>query len=358
MKRRFPRVSLSLLFAVALFFLFYAPIAVAQPAVEHQESGIKCINYINVIVRANGLVEVEENIEVNNTIVKLIVPKDIQNVRITDSRGKVLDYDIASTDSSLIVSFYLKSIDDRVVSFSYITSSLTSKNGSTWTLRFTATTSPGSTIVRVDFPDGTEVFSLRPEGLYRSPKNLSDSMFLYPQTSDFSFEYDYRVNNVVEGKPTISFNILFVFLALFVVFFIVYSVVRFGIIRRVERRLGAFGKGSDAVSEQKEVGVVADDASVSSEVSPLEEVTLAVGSSGRKIASAVLNMLEENERKVVEVIENAEGEITQAYIYKSTGIPKTSLSDIIKRLEKRNILERRREGRTNWIKLKDWVFNE
>jgi uncharacterized membrane protein len=52
-----------------------------------------------------------------------------------------------------------------------------------------------------------------------------------------------------------------------------------------------------------------------------------------------------------------EDEITQAYIYKTTGIPKSSLSDTIKRLEKRNIVDRRKDGRINWIKIKDWVFD-
>jgi uncharacterized membrane protein len=121
------------------------------------------------------------------------------------------------------------------------------------------------------------------------------------------------------------------------------------------------------MGEQKEAGVkeAAKDvisgpegAHVSTDVSHIEEVTLAMGSKGRKIDASVLNMLDENEKKVVELIENADGEITQAYIYKSTGIPKASLSDLIKRLEKRNIIERRRDGRTNWINLQEWVFSE
>ncbi len=75
-----------------------------------------------------------------------------------------------------------------------------------------------------------------------------------------------------------------------------------------------------------------------------------------RIKTSIINMLDENEKKIVKMLEESEGEITQAYIYKSTGIPKSSLSDTMRRLEKRNIIERKKEGRTNWIRLKDWVF--
>jgi len=76
----------------------------------------------------------------------------------------------------------------------------------------------------------------------------------------------------------------------------------------------------------------------------------------RAVKESILNVLDESEKAVVELLINSEDEITQAFIYKSTGIPKSSLSDTIKRLEKRNIIERKKEGRTNWLKLKEWVF--
>lgn len=76
----------------------------------------------------------------------------------------------------------------------------------------------------------------------------------------------------------------------------------------------------------------------------------------RKLKESIRNVLDEAELKVVDMLLKFDEEITQAYIYKTTGIPKSSLSDIIKRLEKRNIIERKREGRINWIKLKDSVL--
>ena len=77
----------------------------------------------------------------------------------------------------------------------------------------------------------------------------------------------------------------------------------------------------------------------------------------REVKDSIRNVLDETELKVVDMLLKYEDEITQAYIYKTTGIPKSSLSDTIKRLEKRNVIERKREGRINWIKLKDWVFD-
>ena len=77
-----------------------------------------------------------------------------------------------------------------------------------------------------------------------------------------------------------------------------------------------------------------------------------------KINPSVLKMLTKQEKEIIELMEaSAEEEITQAYIYKTLGIPKSSLSDIIKKLEQRDLIEKKREGRINWIKLKKWVFD-
>ena len=69
-----------------------------------------------------------------------------------------------------------------------------------------------------------------------------------------------------------------------------------------------------------------------------------------------MKMLDTNERRVVDMLLDSDTEITQAYVYKTTGIPKASLSDIMRRLEQRNIIKRRREGRVNWITLRKWIF--
>jgi uncharacterized membrane protein len=369
--------------------------ASAQASYTPGEFGIARVNHINIRVQDTGFVEIEEGVDVNNTIVKIFTPKNIQDVLITDSKGNKLSYDFEDASGRQLMSFYLKSIDERAITILYRTADMTSKNASNWAFTFSATTTPGSTIVRVDFPQGTEVVSLEPGDILRSPKNLSKSMLLYPQVKDFTFEYGYKTNSLIPGGNDILSSILALFPAassyllpaaailLIIIVLIYVFVVRRRLKRietsikeqtkaeevkdeanldmheRIERRMDKQMKAEGVKDEVKDVISGPEEVhDTSTEVSPIEEVTLAVGSKGRKIDASVLNMLDESERKVVELIENAEGEITQAYIYKSTGIPKASLSDLIKRLEKRNIIERRRDGRTNWINLQEWVFSE
>jgi uncharacterized membrane protein len=364
--------------------------ASAQGHYTPGEFGIERVNHINIKVQETGFVEIEEGVYVNNTIVKIFTPKNIQDVVITDSKGNKLSYDFEDVSDRRLMSFYLKSIDERVINIVYRTADLTSKNASNWAFKFSATTTPGSTIVRVDFPQGTEVASLEPGDILRSPKNLSTSMLLYPQVKNFTFVYGYRTSNSIipSGGDVMAMLSAFAaspYLLLAAILLIIAAVYFFVFRRRLTRiekkmeeqlktdeakeaiNLDAHDRIEKQMGEQKEAGVkeAAKDvisgpegAHVSTDVSHIEEVTLAMGSKGRKIDASVLNMLDENEKKVVELIENADGEITQAYIYKSTGIPKASLSDLIKRLEKRNIIERRRDGRTNWINLQEWVFSE
>jgi uncharacterized membrane protein len=367
--------------------------ASAQAPYTPGEFGIARVNHINIRVQDTGFVEIEEGVDVNNTIVKIFTPKNIQDVLITDSNGNKLAYDLEDASGRQLMSFYLKSIDERAITILYRTADMTSKNASNWAFTFSATTTPGSTIVRVDFPSGTEVVSLEPGDILRSPKNLSTSMLLYPQVKDFTFEYGYKTNSLIPGGSDMlamfsalvaapyllpAAAILLIIIVLIYVFVVrrrlnrieksireqtkaeeVKDEANLDVHERIEKRMDEQTKAEEAKDEVKDVIFGPEEVhDTSTEVSHIEEVTLAVGSKGRKIDASVLNMLDENERKVVELIENAEGEITQAYIYKSTGIPKASLSDLIKRLEKRNIIERRRDGRTNWINLQEWVFSE
>jgi hypothetical protein len=173
--------------------------ASAQAHYTPGEFGIARVNHINIRVQDTGFVEIEEGVDVNNTIVKIFTPKNIQDVLIKDSKGNKLAYDLEDVSGRQLMSFYLKSIDERSITIIYRTADMTSKNASNWAFTFSATTTPGSTIVRVDFPAGTEVVSLEPGDILRSPKNLSTSMLLYPQVNDFTFVYGYKTNSLIPG---------------------------------------------------------------------------------------------------------------------------------------------------------------
>lgn len=68
---------------------------------------------------------------------------------------------------------------------------------------------------------------------------------------------------------------------------------------------------------------------------------------------AVLGLLEDEEKKIVETIVNHRGKITQANIVRITKIPKIRVFRTLKRLEQRGIVEKHPYGKTNIIVLKE-----
>ncbi len=75
----------------------------------------------------------------------------------------------------------------------------------------------------------------------------------------------------------------------------------------------------------------------------------------RAINPSIMKLMDKNETRIMEILLET-GETTQANIYKITQIPKATLSDLMRKLENRNLIERRAEGRVKWVKIKDWVF--
>ncbi len=68
---------------------------------------------------------------------------------------------------------------------------------------------------------------------------------------------------------------------------------------------------------------------------------------------AVLGLFENEERKIIEVLVNHRGELTQASIVRITGIPKIRVFRTLKRLEQKGVVEKRPHGKTNIITLKE-----
>ena len=54
--------------------------------------------------------------------------------------------------------------------------------------------------------------------------------------------------------------------------------------------------------------------------------------------------------------ETHNGEMTQADLRYETGIPKSSLTGILRNLERRNIINKKEWGRTNVIELSEWFL--
>jgi uncharacterized membrane protein len=71
----------------------------------------------------------------------------------------------------------------------------------------------------------------------------------------------------------------------------------------------------------------------------------------RRTEKLVLSVLDEYERKVVDIINNAGGEVNQKKIVQETNLSKAKVSRVIKSLVDRGVVEIERLGRTNKVKL-------
>jgi len=71
----------------------------------------------------------------------------------------------------------------------------------------------------------------------------------------------------------------------------------------------------------------------------------------KKPKEVILSVLDDFERKVIEVITTAGGEINQRKVVQETNLSKAKVSRVVKRLQERGLLEVTRLGRTNKLKL-------
>lgn len=71
----------------------------------------------------------------------------------------------------------------------------------------------------------------------------------------------------------------------------------------------------------------------------------------KKPKDVILSVLDDFERKVIEVITMAGGEINQRRVVQETNLSKAKVSRVVKRLQERGLLEVTRLGRTNKLKL-------
>ena len=72
----------------------------------------------------------------------------------------------------------------------------------------------------------------------------------------------------------------------------------------------------------------------------------------------VMETLTDRERAIVNALIKYNGEITQADLRYETGIPKSSLTGILRSLERRKIINKKEWGRTNVIELSEWFLTK
>jgi uncharacterized membrane protein len=333
-------------------------------------------------VNENGLVKVTQNVELSaqaEVYQSDITIPGAKDIEIHDSSGS-LEYDVIPSGNEETVNFYLSNPinpgERRTVTVIYFTDFFTSKQGSTWELSFTLSVMNGSTI-KVTFPENV-IISFTSSEVVPSTyiENNRQVLELESAGGEIDFLCEYRfleatavVNESVKAQvnetsdetqqkeaqkngtaaPELPHetpeakkpgNYSLILLASAVIIIIIFAVLWYysksG--KKESQVIGEKEKTETKKEEEKEK---------EKEVKDIKP---------REVKSSIIKLLSENEKNIVEILEKSSGEVTQAYLYKSTKIPRSTLSKIMQTLEERNIIERRSEGKTRWVRLKDWVF--
>ena len=301
------------------------------------------INNINLVVDEAGTVQVEEKLIVysGETEVRLGVPSNHESLKVL-SGGIPLDFRVVEAGEGVEV---VSPVDTGLarsvgVNVLYTSRQLTGKSGGVWTLSFPARIDPYRTIISVTLPRNTTILDWEPKTRFTP---TADGLFVYPENEEYNLVLNYVVGGSAgRGVPNSYFYVgsFLLLLAVFVIY---------------RRRKASKDVSTDIVISPPPVEVVAETPRTPElgEDSTVEDDAAGVGG---RMKDSVYQMLEENERKIVDVLLSKDEDITQAQICREAGVPKATLSDLMRRLEKRNVVERERDGRRNWVKLKKWVF--
>lgn len=339
---------------------FLIALAVLSVFMQASHARAAMINEIRLNVSDSGLLWVTEDLTVygNETMLDLLLP--VYSKLEFSSAGAVIPYSSKNIDGGVNVSLNLPDLPagarQRDVSISYETQHLTSKNGSVWSISFSTKATPRKTILKLYLPKNSTILlpSLKPREVLFSIDR--DSLWLYPQEVDFNFtcDYEYAGGPTViptENKDYTQLLLAAVLLASLILFAVVlYYMVR---VRGVSRVVGTVEMDKEDIQASE---LVSEEMKKTADVGGIE-FEFKTDKSTPNIKETVLNILNEEEKNILVFIQERWPEdITQAFIYKTMRMPKSSLSEVIKRLERRNVIECRREGRLNWIKLKKWIL--
>jgi len=353
--------------------IIFIVLAALVPSTAQQTEITGSFGNVELEINENGLVKVTQDIEflayaeIYQADITIPAAKDL---KISDSSGN-LEYDSIPADDEEIINFYfsrpLNPGEKRVISIEYFTEFFTNKKADTWELSFSLKVSNRSTIKAV-FPENV-VISFTASEIIPSTYIENERQVLELESLgdviDFLCEYKFIETGLKDEKPVLAENKTGVeqinltedeaqkdevpadeqeipapeqepmveannyALILFVVIILLVALIYYLKLRKP-------GTGDKKEKEKEEI----------------EEPEKA-----GKVKPSIIKLLNENEKKIVAILEKADGEVTQAYIYKSTKIPRSTLSKIMAGLEERNMVVRRSEGKTRWVRLKEWVFD-
>ncbi len=317
------------------------------------------ITGIEIELLENGVVSVKENINCETPgRIKIIIPGTIETPGVYTTDGKSVSHNLTTNSDSEQITFYLPKNRNvsTGVTLKYKTNFFTEKKGDAWQLSFSLPTTPNLTSIKIIFPKNLKIsFTTKtPSWIYVSENY--QAIELKATTGEINFACNYKFIEVKNksanttigdnsdnnsndnpddnpGNGTGFFNqdasgFIFPFIVVLISISIIF------IVLKTKTGKSKESTGSTNLTKNSDNGT----------------------------KESILNILDENEKKIVKLlkhcIEEGREKVTQAYIQKTTGIPKSSLSRKISTLERRNIIECERDGRINRIKLKNWVFEK
>lgn len=313
-------------------------------------SHLACAGYISLIdlkVEETGRVSVNETISLSAEDpdpYSVLLPENTEVSSVYYSGGP-LAFSVSEDVGWKNLTFPLPRAQGKPrvdVFIEYISQRMTSKSEGVWKLEFSTPVTASRSIIKIGFPRNSTILNWTPYRFSPAP----DILYIYPDTFYVNFTATYQFKGGgVGSEDDKNSNNLYAYALAFAAFMVVLVYVLLKVLRR---------KHPETIPAQQPQAEASNE--VSAPEASVQEDSGQEGVNGRELKESVSKMLEENELKVVDVLRGFEEEITQAQVYHTTGIPKASLSDIMNRLERRNIVERTREGRVKWVKLKKWVY--
>jgi uncharacterized membrane protein len=219
-----------------------------------------------------------------------------------------------------------------------LTNSLTSKEGDSWALNFTAPSY---------YTDYHTVFYF-PKEVQLGPIMCSNGLKYLVSVSNESFVIDIQGYDVESPVITIDYqqplqedggvnggsSLRYILPVIALIGLVLVLIIIFAITKRRK-------EGEEDVSRAVEATTVKKD-----EI----EITAEM--------ARILETLTERERTIVHALVKHNGEMTQADLRYETEIPKSSLTGILRALERRKIIKKKEWGRTNVIELSDWFLSK
>jgi uncharacterized membrane protein len=221
-----------------------------------------------------------------------------------------------------------------------LTNSLTWKNGDQWGIKFTTSGYYADYHTVFYLPGDVRLFPDKincSEGLEYFVIASNESFVINVQGYDVgspmtTIEYQQPLKET--GDEGIGFRFGFGYLLL-VIALSVLALLLIIIIVKMKRE-----KGSRSLEEVAKAKVKKGEIEVTSEM------------------ARVMETLTDRERAIVNALIKHNGEMTQADLRYETGIPKSSLTGILRTLERRRIINKKEWGRTNVIELSEWFLRK